>query len=280
MKEIAVVSELWKDGTFQKVCLNVRYKPNDNRTIKQYIYQDLSLYLNKIIGAVDYMMLIPIKSSQWSNDSNFVEAMKQRLNKGNSEGYEIEYENSYEYLIKGDMSHHKYYNIIIKFVEINEDDCVLLMPSLSSKILKLNSSMSGKILDTLWEVTQLNAIHNRKTTPIDPATGKTWIDNDFKTHLNDLWKTQYELYDYNSYESNKYVYVKKSYRRGIEVKKPIAYFFPTEEIDYNDLCYKTGEFKTYTLSDYVNNIQREDDYLVLMIRTDDEMQKLYNVKLN
>ena len=65
-----------------------------------------------------------------------------------------------------------------------------------------------------------------------------------------------------------------------EVKKPIAYFFPTEEIDYNDLCYKTGEFKTYTLSDYVNNIQREDDYLVLMIRTDDEMQKLYNVKLN
>jgi len=268
MKEIAIVLESRENKKLIKTKLITKTVPENEIFFSGHVNEDQEYYLSLLgmggEGVDGRNSFINLTSSQWSNDIDFIKRMKERLSKTNKIGYLIEHENCFEYWIKKpsmDGMSKSFIHITIKFTEIKGDDCVLLIPSDSTNIISQNNKIGNNTLDSLWKVTQLNAVHDKNLNPFNIDTGRPFTPQEWDHHLINLWKTKY--------------YISGN-------PEPICYYFPKEDLDFNDLCYETGDFKSYTLADYAINKQLEQDYLVYIIRADcpdeknmQELIKLY-----
>ena len=59
---------------------------------------------------------------------------------------------------------------------------------------------------------------------------------------------------------------------------PVNYFFPKENLDYNDYDMNTGEVIEYTVQDYAEGKHKEDALLVTILRSEDDLTKLFKEK--
>jgi hypothetical protein len=60
---------------------------------------------------------------------------------------------------------------------------------------------------------------------------------------------------------------------------PVSYFFTQKKLDYNDYDMKTGDLITYTNKEYIDGKHKEQALLVLVLRSEDDLQDFFSTKL-
>jgi len=297
MKQFVISSEVSSknfsnDISLEKNCVQVVSSKDSLADFVLYTQKYLNDYVFPIVN-INTDALIKVNPIDWIETEEYITHLFTRI-RTEHKGYLVHYSNC---SVVWYVEHGEIYRLCVKTIELNIDDCVLVSSLNTNQVHILNKKVSMKFLDNLWLVTQLYEKDQIDKHILNTEKEKT-------EHYNELWLNFYErecaevdeVYVYNQLTRDEIKSLghlfknpptlKKAKRKKFKQKLydfnkflcPVNYFFPKENLDYNDYDMNTGEVIEYTVQDYAEGKHKEDALLVTILRSEDDLTKLFKEK--
>tara|TARA_R100000657_G_C4684468_1_gene137675 strand:+ start:581 stop:1447 length:867 start_codon:yes stop_codon:yes gene_type:complete len=288
MKKFIISSELSMDNFTNKIILvrnSMQIIESKENPIKD-IQDNLNDYVFTI-AKVNVNALVNIPIDDWDSSEVFIKNAFIKLRKSNISGYLIHYDSCSEIWYD---DHGSDMRVTVKVKEINDNDSVVVSPMMTHELYTLNDIVSMNLLNNLWDVTQLYEEYKFKELGyfIDNRNYYELNSDEYNNHMSKLWGYEYErqvdnientyVYQNETYNSIK-AFTKEDKMRFNIGKYPVSYFFTQERLDYNDYDLKTGDLITYTNKQYIDGDHKEQALLVMVIRSEDDLQDFFSTKL-
>ncbi len=288
MKKYLISSEL----SMNNFTNNIQLVRNSMQVIdaKENPITDIQDNLNDYVFAiakVNANTLVNIPPTDWDNNEVFVKNAFIKLRRSDITGYVIHYDNCSEIWYD---DHGSEMRLCVKPVEIKDNDCVVVSPMMTNDLYAFNDLASMNLLNNIWDVTQLYEEDKFKELGyfIDNKDYYELNSDEYNNHMSNLWGYEYERQVNNI--DNTYVYENATYNSIKAFTKernmmfnigrfPVSYFFTQKKLDYNDYDMKTGDLITYTNKEYIDGKHKEHALLVLVLRSEDDLQDFFSTKL-